>query len=244
MFKYTENLSGWENMSETEKCYLDGSYFNAVFKNYPGLLPNPLKIKYVNGNKYINMYQTNLSKRMLKMPLLLRTIIETENSRHSNLLILDLSGNKIYRFEPLGVTSPHFQQTNKLISDYLSEFFTFNLEILPSGNIYKKLDEKNPVCEKSGFCVAYCILYAYCFLNQLPFNGKHIRRFVSKLISVYGEMTLSVKDVEYGFLNGTPTSLGSVGVGAGLGGLAGAVIGGPSGLVLGAIGGGLVGSAV
>ena len=248
-YKYTKNLDNWESMHATKNCYLDGGYFNKVFEKYPGLLTNVLHIKYKENNKYINMLQSNISSRKIKLPLLLRVIIETEKSKHSNLLILDLPNRKVYRFEPLGKSAPYFHDTSLLISNYLSEFFDFTLEIIDTTETLdttetiktKYLDERNPVCYKSGFCVAYCILYAYCFLNQVPFRPENIRKFVSKLVLVYSE--IDTKDIEYGFLNGKPTSLKSVGIGAGLGGLGGVLIGGPSGLVVGALAGGLAGSA-
>ena len=60
-------------------------------------------------------------------PGILRVIVETPTSRHSNLLILDYENGIAHRFEPLGKEAPYFDQTNKIIEEYLSYFMDFEI---------------------------------------------------------------------------------------------------------------------
>lgn len=243
--QYTENLDGWEKLKNSDSCYLPGNYFYKAFARYPGLLVNPLEIK-IRKNKtgernYVHMRQTNIDTRY---PGLLRVTIETPNTKHSNLLVLDYDAGIVHRFEPLGKTAPYFEKVNSLIEDYLSAFFNFDLEVI-DVDFDEILDEKNPKCKKSGFCVAYIILYAYCFLNGKPFLPDDIRKFARKVEETYGKIPQQEHEVEYGFLgNDNPNQgrnalIGGV-IGGGLGGLAA----GPGGLVLGGLGGALIGSTI
>ena len=93
---YTENLDGYKRLKNTDSCYLDGRYFNKVFIRYPGLLTNPLnivfretRIKTASSKRdemkyYIHMKESNFNE---EYPGLLRLVIETPKSKHSNLLI-------------------------------------------------------------------------------------------------------------------------------------------------------------
>lgn len=243
MYRYTENLDGWENLKNSDSCYLPGNYFYKVFVKYPGLLTNPMEIK-IRKNRtgernYVHMRATNVDT---SVPGLLRLTIETPQSKHSNLLVLDWDSGIVYRFEPLGKSAPYFEKVNALIEDYLSAFFNFDLEVV-DAEFDEILDEKNPRCKKSGFCVAYIILYAYCFLNQKPFLPDDIRKFARMIEQTYGSIPLGEQDVEYGFLgNDNPNQGRNALIGAGAGGLLGGIAFGPAGLIGGAAGGALIGS--
>jgi len=245
MMKYTENLDGWENLKNSDSCYLPGNYFYKVFARYPGLLANPMEIK-IRKNKtgertYVHMRETNIDKRY---PGLLRVTIETPKTKHSNLLILDYDSGIVYRFEPLGKEAPYFSEVNSLIEIYLSAFFNFDLEVVDS-NFDEILDEKNPKCKKSGFCVAYIILYAYCFLNQKPFLPDDIRKFARKIEETYGTIPEYDHEVEYGFLgNDNPNQGRNMVLGATAGGLIGGLTLGTPGLIGGLAAGTLIGGVI
>ena len=245
MYGYTENLDGWEKLKNSDSCYLPGNYFYKVFVKYPGLLANPMEIK-IRKNRtaernYVHMQATNVDKNM---PGILRLVIETPESKHSNLLVLDWDSGIVYRFEPLGKSAPYFKKVNALIEDYLSAFFNFDLEIV-DAEFDEILDEKNPKCKKSGFCVAYIILFAYCFLNQKPFLPDDIRKFARMIEQTYGSIPLGEQDVEYGFLTGPNTNTGQNMIIGGLGGAAiGGIAGGPTGLLIGGLGGAALGGII
>lgn len=240
---FTQNLSDYKKESETTSCYLDGRYFNLVFQNYPGLLPNPLHVKisesYIRSGKKadkkerveVNMLETDINENY---PGLLRLVITTPKTKHTNLLILDYANGVAYRFEPLGENGPYFHKINDLVHSYLSQFFDVDLEVL-DVDLREFLNERNLNCEKqglkSGFCNAYVILYAYCWLNKLEFRPHDILKFARKIEKTYGPLSPEGAEIEYddGPSRGEKQAIGGLG-GAALGGLAF----GPVGLLAGA----------
>lgn len=254
-FVFTKNLENYENLPESNSCYLDGRYFNIVLANYPGLLSNPLYID-VKINKMTTLNKRSereyISARMeetkinTKFPGLLRLVINThignKNSKHSNLLILDYKNGIIYRFEPLGQRAPYFDEISKIVHTYLSQFFEWDFKVIEL-NSDQKLDENNRECTKiglkSGFCLAYVLLYAYNFINLLDFHPSNIRRFVTQIERTYGRLPSEGADIEYGELSRGQKQ--AIGAGAGL--LGGAILGGPT-LALGLGGAGLIAGSI
>lgn len=245
-FEYTRNLSGYEKGKETQSCYLDGRYFNKVFASYPGLLPNPLHVKISEGairfrgqeerkeRVEINMKETNINT---SYPGLLRLVITTPKTKHTNLLILDYQNGIVHRFEPLGERGPYFDKVNDLVHSYLSQFFNLDLEVLDVdlerflGNFgNNELNEKNTACErqglKSGFCNAYVILYAYSWLNGLEFNPRNIKKFAHKIEQTYGPLPKEGAEIEY---DDGPSRESKQIAGTALGGLGGLALAGPVG---------------
>ena len=256
---YTEDLSGWKNSKETDSCYLDGRYFNKVLARYPGLLSYPLQIfiaekqvKKTNNVKvfekdyrlFVNMKENHVNT---SLPGLLRVVITTPKGRHSNLVILDYQNRIAYRFEPLGKKALYFEKINEVIENYLSLFFDFKLEVIDI-ELDEILDEKNSDClargERTGFCTAYILLYAYSFINQEEFDPSDIRRFANMIEVNYGTLPREGAERDYG-LFGNPNP--DQGRNMLIGGLGGAAIGGlltgsGAGLVLGGLGGAGVGA--
>jgi len=242
MFAYTEDLSGWEKEKPTSSCFLAGNYFYKSLNRYPGTMVHPLVIRKTKKNKYFAYMKEN--KVDTEYPGLLRVVIDTSTSRHSNLLIIDFINGKVFRFEPLGKNAEDFEKVNEVIEDYLSMFFDFDMEIIDI-DLDEILDEKNPKCKNSGFCAAYVILYAYSYLNGIPFNPYDIRRFATKVEKTYGSIPYNEVEVEYGIFTGSDTNTGRNALIGGLGGLAvGGLIGGGKGAVIGGLAGGLGGALI
>ena len=239
---YTDNLDTYHSFPETSSCYLDGRYFNIVFRSYPGLVAEPLKIFLYRDNgqlKYdVMMRDVDLDNRF---PGLLRVIINTPEGRHSNLLILDYKRGIAFRYEPDGNTYPYFDVVNSIIARFLNKYGTFRVENIDARAHLKR----NPVCEGGGLCMAYVIKFAYDYINDRQFDQSNILRFASMVEQLYGPLPEMGKDIEYGlFGNPNPNQgqnvlLGTLG-GAGIGALAF----GPVGLVAGATTGALLGSAL
>ena len=240
-----ENLNNYEKLKPTTKCFTDGRYFNEVFKSYPGLIPAPLNINLVvDKNTGKVSYQTYMNSFELnkEYPGLLRIIINTPNSRHSNLLILDYKNSRVYRFEPYNKKSIYHDYINQIIQEYLGQYMVFTLYDL--ANPLKEL-EINKTCNeagfKSGFCVAYIIKYAYDYLTGQKYNPVNIRKLSTLLEEKYKGLDPRYTDIEYGlFGNDSGTS------GVLLGSLGGAAVGGlltqsPGGVIGGAALGGLLG---
>lgn len=248
-----EDLSNYRNYPKTSSCFLDGRYFNEVFHKYPGLIVKPLNIFLITDNIKYNgkvEYQSYMNPVTLDQsyPNLLRVIITTQDkqgkiySRHSNLVIIDWTNNKVYRFEPSPEKSIYHDQINQIIQEYLGKYLTF--EMYELENPLQKA-EINPVCVearfKSGYCVAYIIKYAHDYLTGRQYNPSHIRRFSALIEKKYGPLDPREADIEYGlFGEGDrtgPTLLGGLG-GAAVGGI---LTGSAGGALLGGIGGGLLG---
>lgn len=240
--KYTDNLDNYKSYPNTESCYLDGRYFNMVLDNYPGLIREPLYIFFKETDKvWENMVHMNRSPVDNNYMSLMRVIIEDGETRHSNLLIIDYKNQRIYRFEPLGLDAKYLNETNKIIEKYLGNYVDFDLYVFNT----EELNEKNPNCEKGGFCTAYVIKFAYDFVNNRKYDPSDIRKFAKLVQTKYGPLPEKGKDVEFGLLTGGDVSGRNVVIG----GLGGGLIGGlvtrsPGGALVGAGLGGLAGTLI
>lgn len=246
---YTDNLDNYRSYPETQSCYLDGRYFNKVFHRYPGLIREPLNITIVRDRETGKLHYTNFMKQVPinnKYPGLLRVVINTPESRHSNLVILDYSGRKIYRYEPNGKSSPYYDKINKIIEHYLDLYIDFDMYSIEEPVI----DPGNPTCSsrgiRNGFCVGYVTKYGYDYLNGRQFDPSDIRKFSAAIEQIYGPLDPMDPDIEYGFLTG---GSGFSGRNALIGALGGAAIGGivagsGTGILIGGLGGGLIGGII
>lgn len=251
--QYTKNLDGYMKMRETDSCYLDGRYFSKVLSSYPGLLPNDLHIFIREKKTTAILPQRDIFSVQMKenkidkdYPGLLKLVIITPESIHSNLLILDYSAGIVHRFEPLGVKAPFFDKVNQILESYLSLFLDLEVRVI-DVDLDTILDEKNPHCvkrkERSGFCTAYILLYAYCYLNGKEFDPTEIRRFAKMIETTYGPLPMEGKEEEYGLWgNENPNQNRNTVIGAGTGALTGGLLLGPVGLIGGTLLGGGLGS--
>lgn len=247
---YTDNLDDYKSYPQTNSCYLDGRYFNKVFSNYPGLISEPLHIFISLNKENGTMKYENYMKEVdidNNYPGLLRVIINTPESRHSSLVIIDYQNAKLFRFDPLGRKSPYFDSVNTIIEKYMDMYIDFDMVIIDAP----VSEEKNPTClekgERTGFCLAFVIKYAYDWLNGRPYDPSEIRRFALAVESKYGPLPEKGKDAEYGLFGGSnnPNQGRNVAVGA-LGGalLGGVLTGGAGGALVGGLGGGLIGGMI
>ena len=237
--RYTPDFEDYQSYSETDSCYLDGRLIEKSLVNYPGLLSNPMHIqiretKNKQQRSVVTMKENHANPNY---PGLLRVIIQTPTSKHSNLLILDYENGIAHRFEPLGKRGPYFEAINQVIEEYLSYYGDFEVMNINT----EPLEEINPKCAKnrqrSGFCNAYVLLYAYNFLNGQEFDPSYILRFAKKVETEMGTLPRVGADVEFGlFGNPNPDQGRNMLIGGLGGGLGGAVLfGSPAGLIGGTI---------
>ncbi len=243
---FTDNLDSYKQFPDTTSCYLDGRYFNKVFHKYPGLVREPLHINIIKDEETGNvryeewMKDTPINNNYVG---LLRVIINTNGSRHSNLVLIDYRGKKIFRFDPYGRSSLYFDDVNKIIENYLDRWIDFDMYVIENP-VY---DQKNPDCVakeiKGGFCVAYVIKFAYDYLNGRSFDPSHILKFASMIKKTYGPLPETGKDVEYGLFDSQRGRNVLIG---GIGGviLGGALTGSATGAIVGGISGSLIGSII
>ncbi len=199
-----------------ELCYLDGRYFNLVFAKYNGLISTDLSIKCIEsdglttfkmGMPSVNYHKNSIGLLHLKIYHIEKNTHPDEKTKeivkdiHSNVLFLNYKEKKIYRFESLGKSSPYFNTINKLLQDYFTKTLKskYTVTSLNNDNIY---NFENSKClqnnEKSGFCNAYNIMYAYAYLNGRPFRSERVYNFAEKVVSLYGPLS-EPAEPEYGY---------------------------------------------
>lgn len=240
--QYVDDLSDFRRYPDSANCYLDGRYFNKVFDRYPGLVRSPFHIylRVANDKNTYYKFDKNLEAVDHRYPGLIRVVIHTDKSKHSNLLIVDYQNRRVFRFEPCGEKNPHFDDINYILEKYFNEYQTFDIYSAQVPPLPVKLHSR---CIEGGFCVAYVVKYAYDYLTgrleSRPFDGSDIRKFAYKVEATYGPLDPSNPDVEYGFLD-EPANRNAL-----IGGLGGAAIGGlaagGTGALIGGLGGGLLG---
>ena len=244
---FTDNLDNYKTLQHTDSCYLDGRYFNLVLNKYPGLIREPFVInifKDKSGETRYTDYMKNVQFNP-EYPGIMRIIINTPETRHSNLLVIDYNDKKLFRYEPNGQNAPYFHEINKIIEDYFHLYLQdYELYILNEPMV----NEVNVKCEskgiKNGFCVAYNIKYAYDYLNNRPYDPSDILKFSAAIENKYGDLDERNADIEYGLFGDEDRTKKVV-----IGGLGGALAGGlitgsGTGALVGGLGGGLIGSLI
>lgn len=244
---FTENLDDYLKAEQSQNCYLDGRYFYKVFLNYPGTISEPLKIflsERRDGQIQVAAQMRNVNINP-EYPGLLRVVIQTPASRHSNLLVLDYQEGKAYRFEPHGLNGPAEREINQAIENYLAFFLNLEVEMIEVDLPEVVNDDCIKEGLQSGFCNAYIIMMAYAYVNDKPYRFSEPRRFAGYIEQQYGSLPQQGAEIEYGLFDGqgfrpNPRNAaigGAVGLGAGalLGGVGGAAIGGLGGLAVGSL---------
>ena len=189
MYAKKLDLSG---VRESKNCYMDGRHFSEVLKEYPGLVKEPMYIivKERKSRKTGLMeekiyFRFEMKPNNSNVPLLVRLIIQTPTARHCNLLIF--TPEKIYRMEPL--RDQYTEKINQVLENFFPEHDVETIEFV--------LDEKNEKCEESGYCTAYCLMYALAYLNGEDFIPSDVRKFVRKIEETY-PLPEGEPEIEYG----------------------------------------------
>lgn len=256
MDKVKQLLQTYNTHAPSERCYLDGRYFNEVLKEYPGLSPNPIVLRISEREcrmtegegweqefelKELTAGPVNV-KLNPQFPDLVRVIIEVDQvqngsvagsvrTRHSNLLIVDPRDKRCYRFEPLQ-SHKYFQQVN----DALELFVSVSLPDYQfvSMEQHPQMVEDDRKCAGKGMCIAYVLLMACLFVGEQPLkisdDPQHIYRFAGAVEHMYQVEQGGYEDIEYGWAS----TLGGAAIGTILtGGLGGLLVGALAGSALG-----------
>lgn len=232
---YRTDLEDFKSYPESKSCYLDGRYFNIVFKNFPGLLSNPLFIN-INNNKVDSYMSNTLHNNEINIARCIVTVNNlNHNIRHSVLIIINHIEKIILIYDPDANHPELHQIIMNTIIDYFDEFnYDFvDVEAVEPPMTYL------PNCDEQGVCNALVILYAYRYLMNQEMtidDVMNVRRFMSAVQSNY-ILPKGEPDVEYL----TNQDLLLTGTGALSGGLIGSAVGGPGGAIAGAALGGVGG---
>lgn len=221
--KRIEKILNYENFSPTEKCYLDGRYFNLVLRDVaPDVLHPPMNVS-INSNQddlvaNIDMDLTRLV--MENADNIIRVVIKSRYMKHSTLLIVSPDKNECYMWDALTeetLADPAFKKIHDLVGlavkNYLKQCFDENIVFVYDYTVVPKEAPDHCDAEFSGYCNAYIILKALSLILNIEFNPANILRFAKAVELNYQEFLEGEPDIEYYF--------GGAGLGLGLlGGLA------------------------
>ena len=232
-----KQLSKYKQYNESQSCYLDGRYFNMVFQDYPGLIPNPLYI-HITDDKQISIHMAN-SICFKEHMSLIRVIITTSHIRHAMLVILDHDNGLAWIYDPDLQQKP--DELHKIVIDaiinYLQQFVNYEFILVDTNT--KKSNYKAG-CPQSGNCHALIIKYAQNLLDDKKFTQQDvssIRKYMSAIEENY-TLPLGIPDVQYDWSSNqvivttTGAAIGAVAGGLSAG-LPGALVIGGTGALLG-----------
>jgi hypothetical protein len=204
-----------------EAKYLDGRYFDLVFKDYLGKIKNPFMVNiYVDNNgqgtPYVesnlvqdkNLFVSNGKSDVYILRLIVQVFATVFNSsvehmradaklvsRHSNLLVIDNRYKKIMRFEPT-MGNVFDEQINSVLGADLKQLNSFK------GYEFMEIPEhpQTNVPGNDDLCVAYVIKFAMKYIENLPiiFIGYNdMLAFAQEIVNTYGSLPQSGADVEF-----------------------------------------------
>lgn len=222
-------LEGYEKETgQFRECFLDGRYFSQVFRNYPGLNPTPVRIRYFHEEGHIRRSVTStLVAPPAKVTSITRVIIEYPSGlKHAAVLLINFWEKKAVWFDPHSaaeiedIRAEHLAQVTH---DFLRQVIGPDIQLY---NESRKVVEIPPgkgsqaKCDRVGFCNAYVILFTWAYLNEIPLreedylNPQTILKFAQRVTETQ-ELPVGPPEVEYligglalGLLGGTALGLG------------------------------------
>lgn len=229
----------YSDYPESEKCYLDGWYFNQVLGDVEGVSLNkdqPILIKLTPHSQSVSFPKWDIWSHNLAIS---RVVIEDHKQkyrrRHTNSIVIDHEKQEIYRLEPVEEAAQNSSHQMRIDMEMKKVY-----DLLDIGNYRSVLLSrrfKTPAkplgCDQYGYCVAEAIWFTLEVIDASEPQELNQRRYVSYLESIYG-MPPGSPDVSYGW---TPVLVGGLG-GAAVGGLLGGGLTGVAvGGAIGALGG-------
>lgn len=231
---------------ESNECYLDGRYFNEVFRGYPGLCTEPLHVNISSHpickdkmQNCVDAYMRECQVEDINSTLLIRVVTDMDNVvHHSSLLMIEppVAGIRrgiLFNSSEVSCVDPKQTQYTQYLAQVVYQAMAIkipNLDLYPYNLQTNKLPTR---CRMSGWCNAFIIMYAVSSLTGRCYDPANVKRYASMIECCYPLCPHSQPEVQYG---------GDSLEGAVLGGLAGLAIAGPEGAVLGLLGGYAVGS--
>ncbi len=156
----------YHSYEPSQRCWLDGDYFNVVFEEYDGLIHEPITVEITSkGNNVSGPEEFDLPPNafgLVRVKIVIKDKSDSKTTRvirHSNLLVIDQDRKEALRFEPM-FENRYDRIINTELEKYVHEFlpeYTF-VEI---ENHPQKFDR---MCEDKGMCVAYVIKAALMYV--------------------------------------------------------------------------------
>lgn len=230
----------YEDYPESDKCYVDGWYFNEVLDDVEGICLNkgqPVTIKLTPHSNTITFPIWDISTENLAVS---RVVIEDARGkyqrRHTNSIVIDNINQEVYRLDPLEDTAmnpEHQMKIDSLMRKVYDSLGVGDYEMKSLTRNFRK-PAKPLGCDQYGYCVAEAIWFTLEVIGAAETHERSDqRRYLTYLETMYG-MPPGNPDVSYGW---TPVLVGGLG-GAAVGGLLGGGLTGVAvGGAIGALGG-------
>lgn len=166
--------SGYKTYDETQDCYLDGRYFDVVFKSNPLFARKPLSIQVIkrlddDGSVDVKITAsesdlfTGAPIRLGKVSLKLIKVLPRSTpqiTRHASLAIV--TKQTLYHFDP--TTDQELRELSTRVLEDAAKLQNLKYSPIP---ITFTPEQGGEQCLVSGYCVAYIIKYAAdLFLNE------------------------------------------------------------------------------
>lgn len=205
-------LKTYRDYKPSERCYLDARAITTVLSEFPGFLPEVVKIhlhefaEVDEDDEHVRQeFHATLKSKTIQFGSevdMLRVVIKVKThetttreephirvkatTKHSNLLIVDHTRKEIYRFEPLMSFKFNDIVNDVLVSaleDVLPDYAFIELDNHP-----QQLDSKK--CKGRGMCVAYVLKAGvqYALGQEISFpadSDDDINRFASAVEALY-----------------------------------------------------------
>lgn len=210
-------------------CGVNPGYFSKFFDYYKGKLDGRLVIHF---NEYPVIDNTILYKNTDE-PWLIQLQIKAAGNSHGSIIIAPLvNGQRVgYLLNFFDIPIEGQLMLQPLLG------FVLQMPII-AYNIQTPVIE-NIKCHKSGYCLAFAMLYTQGYLGKQEVDLKQILNFLGFLEK---EFSVAPEELDYGWFD-QPQNVGLVS-GAVIGGGVGALAGGWPGALIGAGAGGLIGYGV
>jgi hypothetical protein len=216
-----ELLDTYKDYDPSDRCYLDGRYFNEVLANYEGLVRTPLVIhiqehprrehKVFKHHQHFEIHEKSGPEHLhlkANIPELVRVIIEVDRFkededgdvvehviRHSSLLIFDAMEKKVYRFDPMKNYKYH-----DIIGEYLQAYVDHHTDDYDFEEFDHHPEHVDKKCKDKGMCVAFVIKAAvmYALGDDLHFSKDtdDIKRFAAAVEDLYSPIQ-GEPDIEF-----------------------------------------------
>jgi len=206
------DLQDYKDYDDTESCYLDGRYFNAVLKPFfnKGVSNTPVRVT-LGPNKESVMWSHEWKglesfNKSIKT-YFIRVIIQLKNVRHAALLIIDSNSKQIILWNPVSIKgadehSKYFSDLQNMIKELFVDFVdTFGLKDYEfvTENYKVKLEKSTESCPIKGYCNAYVIKYILDWIDDNDYDSSDIKKFASAIQDKYSQDLTGDPDVEYFF---------------------------------------------
>ena len=229
------NILDYKSYPETKSCYLDGRYFNLVLTDlFPQLrkqIHHPMTVSITSDEKNISANVSMPYTELRNDINIIRVIIETKFMRHSSLLLINPTEERVWMWDALteeNINDEGIKTIRELVQEGIKNYLKDNFEKDLSFEYgYQEVLKVEPEgCPEGGvgYCNAYVLKRTLDWILEKETDLSSILNFVSAVEDNYRDKLIGSPDVEY-YYRGRGFGGGFGGAGLGLGLLGGVALG-------------------